>query len=53
MQVFRPDGSFVTDWGRKGTEDGQLNHVYSVCVAWDGSIFIGDMNKRVSVYSFG
>lgn len=51
--VFRPDGTFVTEFGRQGTGDGDLDKVYSVCVAPDGSILVGDSNRRISVFSFG
>ncbi len=48
IQKFRPDGTFLTSFGKKGKGPGQFSHVTAVAVADDGTVFAADFsNSRI------
>ncbi len=52
VQVFAPDGSFITKWGREGSGEGEFNWPRGIAVAPDGSIYVADRdNNRVQVFA--
>lgn len=51
VQVFRPDGTFLTDFGKTGTGKGQFKHVIALDVAADGTVYVADfLNDRVQIW---
>jgi DNA-binding beta-propeller fold protein YncE len=46
IQKFTPDGQFVSAWGIKGTNDGQLNKPHSMSGDNNGNIYVTDMNNH-------
>ena len=52
VQVFRPDGTFVAQFGGFGNGDGQFGIVSEIVVGPDGSIFVMDgSTSRISKFS--
>ena len=50
IQVFARDGSFVRQWGSKGSGQGQFKNPYDVAVG-DGEAFVSDLNNhRIQVF---
>ncbi len=45
VQVFSPDRAFLTQWGSRGTEDGQLLAPNAITVAPDGTIYVSDEGR--------
>lgn len=52
IQIVRPNGQFVTSFGTTGTRDGEFSNVFSLCVAQDGTIFVGDFAQHVQAFGF-
>ncbi len=51
VQVFDPDGEFLTMFGGFGLEPGQMNEPVGVAVGPDGRIYVADTwNRRVQVF---
>ncbi len=49
--VFRPDGTFVRQWGSYGSDDGQFYFPRGVAVTKNGDVLVTDMgNHRVQVF---
>ena len=52
IQVFNPDGGYVSTWGSFGEAQGQFNEPWGVAVGTDGRIYVLDTwNHRVQVFS--
>jgi DNA-binding beta-propeller fold protein YncE len=52
IQVFDPQGNFITKWGSMGTEPGQFNEPWDVAVAQDGTVFVADTwNHRIQAFT--
>jgi len=48
---FNRDGEYVTQWGRKGTGDGEFNLVHDVCLDAKGRVYVADRsNSRVQIF---
>ncbi len=48
VQKFSPNGTFLTNFGRRGAGPGQFNHAMAAAVARDESVFITDLgNNRI------
>lgn len=48
IQVFSPDGTFLSDYGETGDGPGAFNHAIAVDVAPDGTVFVADFqNNRI------
>lgn len=51
VQVFAPDGSFLTSWGKPGTGPGEFTLVHSIDVGPDGRVYICDREaRRVQIF---
>lgn len=48
IKVFKQDGSLVTDFGGKGTGDGQIDEFRSLAVAADNSLYVLDALKTAN-----
>ncbi len=52
VHKFSPEGEFLLSWGEPGTGPGQFHLVHGICVAPDGTVYVGDrMNSRVQLFS--
>ena len=52
FQVFDPRGRFMFNFGRKGSQDGELMRPTGVAVGHDGNIIVADRdNHRIQVFS--
>ncbi len=50
--VFTTDGTFVRQFGRPGTEPGDLDHPNGVAVGKDGTVYVSDSNHaRVTAFT--
>lgn len=51
LQVFEPDGTFVTAWGSFGTEEGQFNEPWGIAVS-EEHVYVADTwNHRVQKFT--
>ena len=51
VQVFELSGKFVTKFGKKGSERGELNNPVSTAVLSDGKIVVSDLgNHRIQMF---
>lgn len=51
VQIFTPDGGFVSAWGTEGTAPGEFNLPWGVAVDDDGTIFVADAdNDRIQKF---
>ncbi|MBL7198523.1 MAG: TIGR03663 family protein [Anaerolineae bacterium] len=51
IQVFTADGDPVTQWGGKGTLDGQFDEPVGVALGPDGQVFVADTwNQRIQAF---
>jgi DNA-binding beta-propeller fold protein YncE len=46
VQVFSPDGIYLTQWGGYGTGDGQFSNPEGVAVDADGEVYVVDSNNH-------
>ena len=55
MQIFRPDGTFVKKFGRRGHLDGEFNLPQSVTFDTEGLLYIVDVSitrhRRIQIFS--
>ena len=52
IQKFTSEGVFVSQWGTKGSGDGQFSHPSGVAVSSDGSVYVADYaNNRIQKFS--
>jgi outer membrane protein assembly factor BamB len=52
VQVFRPDGMFVSQFGSFGTGDGQFGSVDEIAIGHDGSVYVLDQSaNRISKFT--
>jgi uncharacterized protein (TIGR03663 family) len=52
IRVYTPDGIWVRDIGRSGSNDGGLNEPAGIALHPDGRIFIADTwNKRIAIFN--
>jgi DNA-binding beta-propeller fold protein YncE len=52
VHKFSADGKLLFSWGQPGSEPGQFRLVHGICVAADGTLFVGDrMNSRLQIFS--
>jgi hypothetical protein len=51
IEKFTNGGSFVTEWGSLGSQDGQFNSVLGVAAGPGGSIYTSDFNHRVQKFA--
>lgn len=48
---FNKDGQYITQWGQKGTGDGEFNLVHDITLDSQGRIYVADRNnQRVQVF---
>jgi DNA-binding beta-propeller fold protein YncE len=48
---FRPDGTFVMQWGRKGSNTGELSEPHTIAMDSQGRLFVGDReNNRIEIF---
>lgn len=51
IQVFRPDGTFLTAFGESGEGPGRFAHAVALDVAGDGTVYAADfLNDRVQIW---
>ena len=51
VQLFSSDGQFISSFGSKGSQHGQLHHPLSICVDSTNTVYVTDSNHRVSAYT--
>jgi DNA-binding beta-propeller fold protein YncE len=48
---FSKDGTFLKEWGKKGTGESEFNLPHAVCLDARGRVYVGDReNKRIQVF---
>jgi DNA-binding beta-propeller fold protein YncE len=48
---FNRNGEYITQWGRKGTGDGEFNLVHDVCLDSEERVYVADRtNQRVQIF---
>ena len=48
---FRRNGTFVTQWGRKGSRPGELSEPHTIAMDSQGRLFVGDLeNNRIDIF---
>jgi DNA-binding beta-propeller fold protein YncE len=48
---FRSDGTFVKEWGRKGSGRGELSEPHTIAMDSRGRLFVGDReNNRIQIF---
>jgi DNA-binding beta-propeller fold protein YncE len=48
---FAADGSYLMEWGKKGTGPGEFNLPHAICLNTRGRIYVGDReNNRIQVF---
>jgi sugar lactone lactonase YvrE len=48
---FRKDGTFVKEWGRKGSGPGEMSEPHSIAMDSRGRLFVGDReNNRIQIF---
>ena len=48
---FAPNGSFITDWGKKGKEPGNFDLPHSIVIGPAGRVYVGGReNRRLQVF---
>ena len=48
---FRKDGTFVLEWGQKGSGPGELSEPHTIAVDSQGRLFVGDReNNRIQIF---
>ncbi len=51
ISVYTTEGEHVTTFGKKGSNEGDFNGPYGVCVDKDGFMYVCDcVNNRVQVF---
>jgi DNA-binding beta-propeller fold protein YncE len=51
VQVFTPDGEFLTQWGGKGLQEGRMDEPVGLAIALDGTSYVADTwNQRIQVF---
>jgi DNA-binding beta-propeller fold protein YncE len=51
IQVLRPDGTVVREWGEAGSEEGQFLEPVGLDIAPDGRVYVADTdNARVQIF---
>jgi uncharacterized protein (TIGR03663 family) len=51
IQVFDPDGQFITQWGSQGVGPGQFQEPWGVAVDQDGNVYVADTwNHRLQKF---
>jgi sugar lactone lactonase YvrE len=49
---FRKDGTFVKEWGRKGSAPGEISEPHTIAMDSQGRLFVGDReNNRIQIFS--
>ncbi|MBN1564381.1 MAG: 6-bladed beta-propeller [Anaerolineae bacterium] len=46
VQVFTPDGEFITQWGTYGSEPGEFDVPQGIAVDAQGHVYVGDRNNN-------
>jgi mannose-6-phosphate isomerase-like protein (cupin superfamily)/sugar lactone lactonase YvrE len=48
---FRKDGTFIKEWGRKGSGDGEIREPHTIAIDSRGRLFVGDReNNRIQIF---
>ena len=51
IEVFAPDGTFLTEWGEEGSAPGQFSNPIYLAVSESGEVFVADEgNSRIQVF---
>ena len=51
VQSFSADGQFLSSFGSKGSQPGQLYHPRGICIDSTDTVYVTDHNHRVSAFS--
>ena len=52
IQVFTPVGRFLRKFGKKGSDEGELNFPSSVCIDSNDIVYVTELdNHRVSIFT--
>ena len=51
---FSPDGTYLMEWGRKGSGAGELSEPHTIAMDSQGRVFVGDReNNRIQIFDQG
>ena len=54
IEVFSATGGYITQWGKKGTANGDFNFPQGIAFAPDGTLYVSDStNGRIEQFSIG
>lgn len=54
IQVFTADGTFVTRWGSRGSDEGQFVYPYGIAISASEEVYVADtVNDRVQKFGAG
>src|SRR6185436_18508502 len=50
IQVFEADGTFIREWGTRGSEPGQLRDPFGIAIAPDGTFLVTNVGGDIWRY---
>ena len=49
--MFSADGQFISSFGSEGSQPGQLIHPCGICIDSTDTVYVTDLNHRVSAFT--
>lgn len=48
---FSPEGTYLFEWGKKGSKEGEFNLPHAICLGRNGLVYVADReNKRIQAF---